>query len=206
LFPGPGGGDDFLEGRVLGFPAEGTVKLFFAGDQDRGIAGAARGKFAGDLVTSDFFGGVDNFDDREAAAVANVESFAGDGLDGFEGAKVGIGDVEDVDVVADASAIGSGIVGAENFKLRDEAEGGVENFGNEVGFDAMGFAAFSGGASSIEIAESGVVQAGVGAVVGEDFFETQLGFAVRVDGIFRMVFGDGNGVRLAVGGGGRRKD
>lgn len=206
LFPGPGRSDDFLEGRVLGFPAEGAVKFFFAGDQDGGIAGAARRKFAGDLMTGDFFGGVDNFEDGETAAIADVESFAGDGFDGFEGADVGIGDIEDVDVIANAGAVGGGVIGTEDFELRDEAESGVENFGDEMGFDAMGFAALCGGAGGVEIAESGVVKTGVGAVVGENFFEAELGFAVRVDGIFGMVFGDGNGVRFAICGGSGGED
>ena len=206
LFPGPGGGDDFLDGRMLGFPTEGAVEFFFAGDEDGGIAGAARREFAGDFVTGDFFGGVDNFEDGEAAAVADVESFAGDGFDGFEGAEVRIGDIENVDIVADAGAVGSGIVGTENFELWDEAKCGVENLGDEVGFDAMGFAALGRGASGVEIAERGVMDAGVGAIVGEDFFEAQLGFTVRVDGIFGMVFGDGDGVRLTIGGGGGGED
>src|SRR5580658_7760744 len=75
-----------------------------------------------------------------------------------------------------------------------------------MGFDTMSFAAFGGGTGGVEIAESGVVDAGVSAVVGEDFFEAEFGFAVGVDGIFGMIFGDGDGVRLAVGGGGGREN
>jgi hypothetical protein len=206
LFPGPGGGDDFLERGVLGFPAEGLAKLFLASDQDGGIAGAAWGHFARNFATGDFFGRVEYFEDGKAAAVADVKGLAGNFFDGFERAEVGIGDVEDVDVVADAGAVGRGIVGTENFEVWDKTKGGVENFGNEVGFNAMSFAAFGGGASSVEIAESGIVQAGVSAIVGENFFEAEFGFAVGIDGIFGMVFGSGDGVRLAVSGGGGRED
>jgi len=119
---------------------------------------------------------------------------------------VGIGDVQDVDVITHAGAVGGGVVGAENFEVWDDAEGSVENFGDEVGFDAMGLAAFGGGAGGVEIAKSSVVEAGVGAVVGEDFFEAQFGFAVGVDGILGMIFGDGDSVGFAVGGSGRGKD
>src|SRR5580658_6394044 len=73
-------------------------------------------------------------------------------------------------------------------------------------FDAMGFSAFDGSAGGVEITKSGVVKAGVGAVVGEDFFEAELGFAVGVDGIFGVVFRDWNGVGFAVGGGGGGED
>ena len=70
----------------------------------------------------------------------------------------------------------------------------------------MGLAALGGGAGGIEIAESGVVEAGVGPVVGEDLFEAQFGFAVGVDGILGMIFGDGDSVGFAVGGSGGGKD
>src|SRR5580693_5525295 len=70
----------------------------------------------------------------------------------------------------------------------------------------MGFAALGGRTGGVEIAEGGVVKAGVGAVVGENFLETKFGFAVGVDGIFGVVFGDGHGVRFAVSGGGGRED
>ena len=123
LFPRPGGGDDFFEGGVLGFPAKSAVKFFFAGHQDGGIAGAARRDFARNFAAGDFFGGVEDFEDGEAAAVADVEGFAGDGFDRFERADVGVGDVEDVDVIADAGAIGRGIVRAEDFDVAERRRG-----------------------------------------------------------------------------------
>ncbi len=61
---------------MLGFPAESTVKFFLAGDEHGWIAGAARRNFTGDFATGDFLGSVDDFENREAAAVANVEGFA----------------------------------------------------------------------------------------------------------------------------------
>jgi hypothetical protein len=206
LLPGPRRGDDFFERGVPGLPAEGLAEFFFAGDQDGGIAGAPRRHFARNFAAGDFFGGVEDFEDGKAAAVADVEGFAGDGFDRFESAEVRIGNVEDVDVIADAGAVGRGIVRAENFELRKETEGGVENLGDEVGFHAVGFAAFGGSASGIEIAESGIVEAGIGAIVGEDFFEAKFGLAIGIDGVFGVIFGDGDGVRLAISGGGRRED
>jgi hypothetical protein len=119
---------------------------------------------------------------------------------------MGIGDVEDVDVVADAGAVGRRVIGTEDFEMRNDAEGGVENFGDEMSFDAMGFAAFCGSAGGVEIAKSGVMKAGIGAIVGKEFLEAKFGFAVGVDGIFGVVFGDGDGVRFAVSGSGRREN
>jgi hypothetical protein len=206
LFPLPRRGDELLERGVLGFPAERAVKFFFAGDQDGGIAGAAGRDFAGNFAAGDFLGGVDNFEDGETAAVAYVEGFAGNSFDGFEGAEVGVGDVEDVNVIADAGAVGSEVVRAENFDVRNNALSRVENFGNEMGFDAMVLAAFCGSARGVEIAKCGVMETGVGAVVGEDFFEAEFGFAVGIDWILGMVFGDRNGVRFAIGGGSGREN
>ncbi len=191
---------------MLGLPAEHAVKFVFAGDEDGRITGAARGEFARDFAAGDFFGGVKDFENGKATAVADVEGFAGNGFDGFESSEMGIGDVEDVDVIADAGAVGRGVIGAEDFELRNDAESGVENFRDEMGLDAMGFAALGGSAGGVEITESGVVEAGVGAIVGEDFFEAEFGFAVGIDGIFGVVFGDGDGVRFAVGGRGGRED
>src|SRR5690348_14327039 len=70
-----------------------------------------------------------------------------------------------------------------------------------MGFDAVGFAAFGGGAGGVEIAKCGEIETGVSAIIGEDFLEAELGFAVGIDGIFGVVFGNGDGVRFAVGGG-----
>lgn len=189
-----------------GFPAEHAVKFVLAGHEHGRIAGAARGDFARYFATGDFFGGVDQFEDGKTAAVADVESFSGDRFNRFERADVRVGDIQDVNVVADAGAVGRGVIRAENFDVGNEAHGGVENLRDEVGFDTMSFAALRGSASGVEIAKSGELQRGVGAIVSEDFFETELGFAVRVDGIFGVIFGDRNGVRFTVGGGCGRKD
>jgi len=191
---------------VLGFPAQGTLKFVLAGDEDGGITGPARQDLARNLAAGDFFGGVQNFQDGEAAAISDIEGFAGDGLDRFEGADVGICYIEDVDVIADAGAIGSRIIRAENFDVRNDAHGGLENARDEMGFDAMVLAALGGCAGGIEIAERGEMETGVGTIVGEDFLEAELGFAVGIDGIFGMILGDGDGVRFTVGGSGGRED
>jgi len=187
---------------VLGFPAKHALKLVLAGDEDGGIAGATRRKFPWNFAAGDAFGGVEHLEDGEAAAIADIESFAGNVFDGFESADVRIGNVEDVNVIADAGAIGRRVIGAEDFELGNDSQGGIENERDEMCFDAMGFATFGRGAGGVEIAEGGVVEAGVGAIVGEDFLEAEFGFAVGVDGIFRVIFGDGDGVGFAVGGGG----
>jgi hypothetical protein len=141
LFPSPGGLNDFFEGRVSGYPVEGFFEFFAAGNEDGGIAGAARAEFAWDLAAGDALGGADDFENGKAAAVADVEGFAGDAIDFLEGADVRVGDVEDVDVVSNASAVGGGVVSAEDVDMRQIAGGGIEDAGDEMRFDAMVFAA-----------------------------------------------------------------
>jgi len=56
------------------------VELFFAGYQDGGVAGATGRDFTRDFAAGDFFGGVGDFEDGEAAAVSYVKGFTGDGF------------------------------------------------------------------------------------------------------------------------------
>src|SRR5689334_3643862 len=142
LAPVPGGPDDFFERGVGGFPAEGAFEFFFAGNENGGIARAARTEFAGNLEAGNTFCGGDDFEDGEAAAVANVEGFTGNAVDLLKSAEVGIGDIEDVDVIADAGSVWGGVIGAENINVRINAAGSVENTRNDVSLDAMMLAAF----------------------------------------------------------------
>jgi len=130
LLPRPGGGDDLVKGGVLGLPVEVAADFFAGGDQRGGIAGAARGKLVGDGLAGDAAGGVEDLKDGIAGAVADVVGFAGDAVDGFKGEDVGVGDVQDMDVIADTGAVGSGIVGTEDFNVGSEADSSVEDAGD----------------------------------------------------------------------------
>ena len=90
--------------------------------------------------------------------------------------------------------------------MRQIASGSVQDAGDEMRLDAMILAELLRGTGGIEIAEHGVLQAGIGAIVRENLFEYELGFAVRIDGGFAMVLGNGDDFRFAVGGGGGGKD
>jgi len=80
---------------------------------------------------------------------------------------VGIGDVQDVNVIAHAGAVGGGVVGAENFDVRNDAEGSVENLRNEVGFDAMGLAAYCEAVALMQTLAELVTRAGP-LLIGRD--------------------------------------
>src|SRR5271154_3023084 len=113
-------------------------------------------------------------------------------------------DVEDVDVVAHTGAVGRRIVRAENIDGGNRAGGGIQHARNQMRFRAMSLTAFGGSAGSVEVTKRGVVQSGVSAVVGENLFEEQFGFAVRVDGSFAMVLRNRDRFGFAIGSGSGR--
>src|SRR6267143_4812708 len=189
-----------------GFPAERALEFFLAGNQNCRITGPAWAELTGNFATGDAFGDVDDFENGEAAAVADVEGFAGNAVDGFERADVGIRDVEDMDVIANASPVRGGIVRPENINVRQIAGGGVQNARDEMRLDTMMLAELLRGTGGIEITKHGILQAGIGAIVRENLFEHKLGLPIRIDGRFAMVFGNGNDFRFAVSGGGGRED
>src|SRR2546426_11550262 len=189
-----------------GFPAEGTLEFFLAGNKNCGITGTAWTELARNFAAGDALRSIDDLQDRGAAAVANVEGFAGNLADLFKRADMGIGDIEHVDVIADAGAIWCGIVRAEDIDMGKPTAGGIENAGNDVSFHTMMLAAFLGGSSRVEIAEGHIVESGVGLVIRQNLFENELGFSVGVDGGFPMVFGNGNDLGFAVSGGGGWED
>src|SRR5258707_5673091 len=95
------------------FPAESTLEFFLAGNENSGVTRATGTEFARDFEAGDAFRGGDDFENGEAAAIADVEGFAGHAIDFLESAEVGIGDVEDMNVIADAGSVRGRIIGAE---------------------------------------------------------------------------------------------
>src|SRR5579872_664022 len=79
---------------------------------------------------------------------------------------MGFSQIIDVDVVADARAIGRRIIRTEYFKLATATSSREKGQWNEMGFGMVQFANFSTfiGAGSIEIAEAGELQA-ISAIV-----------------------------------------
>src|SRR5260370_39682769 len=156
------------------FPAEHALELFLAGNENSGITGTPRTQFARDLAAGDAFGRIDDFQDRKAAAVADVESFAGNAVDLLKRADVRIGDIEDVDVVAEAGSVRCGIVRAEDIDMGQSTASGVENPRNEMSLHAMMLTAFLGGSGSIELTEGLVLEPGLDLVIIENLVEYEL--------------------------------
>jgi hypothetical protein len=206
LLPSPSRGDDFRERGVAGLPAKLAAHFFAAGDQDRGVAGTPGKNFFRDFAAGDLAHGVDDFVDRVTGAGADVESAAGYAPDVLQGAKMGFRNIQHMHVIADAGAVRRGIVVAKNFDVGCSVLDCLQDARNQVGFGTATFSALAGGAGNIEIAKRNVIEAGVFAVVGEDVFKDEFGFAVGIYGRLGMVFGDGHDVGLAIDGAGGGED
>src|SRR5581483_5732533 len=203
LVPVPGGGDDVFELGILGFPAEFADGFFGGGDKFGRVAGTAGFFNGGDFFAGDFFAGLDNLTHGIAIAVAEVVKslFAG-----REGQDMGLGQINDVDIIPDAGAVGRGIIGAVNLALGGLAERDFEDVRDEVGFDAMMFAEFLAGAGGVEIAEGDKLEAVDLVIPVQHLLEHELGFAVGVDGTLGQIFGHRDAVGGAVGGAGGTED
>src|SRR6202007_827210 len=99
---------------MRGLPTEGVLEFFLAGNQNRRITGPPRAEFARNFTAGDALGHTDDFENREAAAIADVEGLAGNAVDFLECAGMRIGDIEHVYVVADAGAVRCGVVRPED--------------------------------------------------------------------------------------------
>src|SRR5687768_8712755 len=117
LVPAPRACDDWLDADVFGRPVERLASERSVGYQFRRIAGAARGDLVRNGVARLAAAGVDHFHDARAGAGAEVELQALAGLQSFERRQMRGREVVDVDVVADAGAVGSRVVVAEDSDL-----------------------------------------------------------------------------------------
>ena len=200
---------DDIEVGVLRLPAQHAFGAFAVGDEARGVAGAARAFLHFDVLAGDAARGVDDLLHREAVAVAQVEGVAAAaGGECVQRQEVGLAQVHDVDVVADAGAVGGGVVAAEDGDVGAAPGCGLQHQGDEVGFGVVAFAqfAFGVGAGGVEVAQAYGLESEGAVVAGQGLFHHPFGDAVGVDGARGVGFVDGHVVGLAEEGGGGRED
>src|ERR1700676_330971 len=94
-------------------------------------------------------------------AGSDVESAAGYASDLIESANMGLRDVQYVNVVANAGAIGRRIIAAKNFDVRRSGVNGLQDAWNQVRFSTTGFSALARSARDVEIAKGDIVEPGV---------------------------------------------
>ncbi len=151
--PGPGAGDDVVELRVFGSPAEFALDGGGAGDEDGGVARAAWMKLDWDGMAGDSSDRVDDLLDGEATACSDVVHDVAAGFESSERQQVRVGQVGDVDVVAHACAVGGGVVVAVNADGLASAQGDIEDEGDQVRFGLVIFAVASDCAGHVEVAQ-----------------------------------------------------
>src|ERR1039458_5105668 len=134
LVPGPGGGHNVFELRVFGLPPQLIYRTVRGGHQSGRVAGPARLLDGRDGFARHRLASADNLTDRVAITVAEVVEAA---LGRGEAEEMRLGQVEDVNVIADAGAVGRGIIGAVNFAVRLLAEGHLQNVRGERGRDLV---------------------------------------------------------------------
>ena len=110
----PGVADDAGQVGVLRRPAQVRADAVARGDQLRRVAGPALADHDRHRVAGDLADGVHDLLHREAGAVAQVVDPVLARRRGRQGQQVGVGEVGDVDVVADAGAVGRRVVLAED--------------------------------------------------------------------------------------------
>src|SRR5437016_4836297 len=112
--PFPGALDDGFKRLKLRFPTELALDLFRGSNEAWRIARATRFFHDVDSAAGNFARGTDNFEHTRAAAAPEIVEIA---LGRIERENVGAGEIDNVDVIADASAIGCFVIGAEDFHV-----------------------------------------------------------------------------------------
>ena len=109
--PFPGGADNLFELRVFRFPPEFLARFIGGGDQCRRIAGTPRFFDNRNFLATDLFAHGDDLAHGITVAIAKVVEAA---FARRHCQDVRLGEVDNVDVVADARAIRCGIIRAIN--------------------------------------------------------------------------------------------
>jgi hypothetical protein len=94
---------------------------------------------------------------------------------------MGLSEVEDVDVISNAGAIGRFVIGAIDFDMVFLGERDLENIWDQVGLDAVVFAEFLRGTGGVEVAKGNERQAVNFFIPAEDRLKHELGLAVGID-------------------------
>lgn len=125
---------------AAGFPAEDFPGLLGIGNQAGRVAFAARTVADGDFPAGDFFSRFQDFPDGKPQAGSQIEAFRGAALHQVvHRSQVGVRQVVDVDVVADAGAVRRIVIRAEDFDVFLFPGQREQDVGDEVGFRVVVF-------------------------------------------------------------------
>jgi len=121
---------------------------------------------------------------------------------------MGIGQIHDMDVIPDTGAVPGRVIGPEDPDLLPETHGRLNDQWDEMGLGLMKLAnvPLRVSAGGIEVPQIDVLETVGPIIVLQDLLDEELGPAIGIDRILRMVFGDGDLLRMAVGGAGGGED
>src|SRR5712691_533238 len=117
-----------------------------------------------------------------------------------------IGDIGDVDVIPNGSAVGRRIIGAVDLERRARAQGSSQHIRDQVGLRIVVLSQPLRGARRIEVAQAHHPDALLRPDIREQPLEIALRLAVRIHRHLRRVFRDRNRRRMAVDRARRRED
>src|SRR6478735_5604157 len=177
--PFPGALDNGVEGLELRLPPKFFLDPFRGSDEPGRVAWSAWFFNRLDFSCSDFAARFDHFSYARTAARAEIVTAAG-GL--AESQNMRIGEIEDVDVIANTGSIRRVVVGSVNFDVRFFTERHLQHRRNEMRLRSMVLAKFLGCAGGVEVAQTNKFHSMNFVVPAQNFFKCEFGFAVGTDG------------------------
>src|SRR5271170_2999724 len=146
LVPAPGVGDDLFESRISRLPAQFAHCFFGRGHQFGSVPGSPW-FFDGWYGPSDnLFTSINHLSHGIAVPIAEVVEALPARL---QGENVGLRQINDMNVIANAGAVGRRIIDPKNLAVFGAAQRHLKNVGDEMGFDAMMLAKFLAGAGGV---------------------------------------------------------
>ena len=167
-FPGERVADDRVEVVKLRSPVQHLTDAVCGGDRHHDVAGAAVGKVHREIAADGMANRVQHFADRIAAAVAAIQRRADvAAAQIIQRRKMRAREIADMDEIADAGAVGRGVIGAVDIDPRAAAEGCLDRDLDEMrgARRRQPGAQLRIGAGDVEVAERDVRQRVRGARV-----------------------------------------
>src|SRR2546426_4596172 len=190
--PVPGAQHDAFQIGVARLPTEFTLNLGRTRNEDGRIAQTTRTFSRGNGMASHLAGNFDDVADTEAAPVSQVIDKLAAARERIQGQQVRSSQVHHMDIVADASPVGSRIVSAVDGDLLTLTQGYLQNQRDQMGLRLMGFPAIGSRAGSIEVTEAGVPQAVDAMKPRQHTFHEKLRFSIGIRRVERVILLNGS--------------
>src|SRR5271156_1788884 len=169
--PVPSAANDTVDRWVLRLPLEIATNAFGVSYKDGRVPGASGSFLRWDWVACDCAGGFDHFPNTKTFAVAQIVDELLMRLKCVEHKEMGHREVADVNVIANASAIGCRIVRAKNGDGLSLPQSDFKDDGDQMRFGVMMFAVAAPRAGCIEVAEHGISNTMDFLIPGENAFD-----------------------------------